>query len=284
MSHRSSWLCFSLCQGLKEAREQTKRCSQAACNILPSLESADGIDLRHVDNCSQGFQSGAASLADLPRQSDSVRLNTGCAECYNPFPKTARAHPRLGDARPGHLPDARSSSAMYLASGTSATSPAPPPRPPALQHGHQLAGAFQNQHARSLRSPQHRRSPSELSSKTRLKPVWTSKHFSHLPLSQRFLWHSELSCTDQGTDPPSHAPRISMGESRAPVTASLALSLSSLQNSSEVRLSTPLTHANTWLICTYPCSAPFSDQQDAAEQETSPDTASLITQLRPQVY
>ena len=86
MSHRSSWLCFSLCQGLKEAREQTKRCSQAACNILPSLESADGIDLRHVDNCSQGFQSGAASLADLPRQSGSVRLNTGCAECYNPFP------------------------------------------------------------------------------------------------------------------------------------------------------------------------------------------------------
>lgn len=185
MSHRFSCFCFSLCQGLKEAREQRKRWSQAAYNILPSLKSADGVNLRDIDDCSQGFQSGTASLAHLPRQSVSVKLNTGRVEYYNPFPKTARARPRLRDAWPSHLPAARSSSVMYLASGTSATSPAPPPRPPALQHDHQLAGAFQNQHARSLRSPQHHGSPSELSSKRRLKPVWTSMHFPHLPLSQR---------------------------------------------------------------------------------------------------
>lgn len=139
MSHRSSCLHFSLRRGLKEAREQTKRRSQAACNILPSLESADGVYLRDVDDGSQGFQSGAASLADLPRQSISVKLNVGRTEHYSPFPTAARVRPKLGDARLGHLPDARSSLAMYLASGTSATSPAPPLRPPALQHSHQLA-------------------------------------------------------------------------------------------------------------------------------------------------
>lgn len=158
-----------------------KRCSQAAYNILPSLESADGVNLRDVDNRSQGFQSGTASLANLPRQSVSVELNTGHAECYNPFPKTARACSRPGDAHPSYLPDARSNSEMHLASGNSAASPAPPPRPPSPPAWPPADRSFPKPTCFQPAQPQHHRSASEQSSKRRLKPVWTSMHFPHLP-------------------------------------------------------------------------------------------------------
>lgn len=81
LCHRSSWLCFSLSQGLQEAGEQRKRRSQAARNISPGLKSADGVDLRDVDDRPQGFQSSTASLADLPRQSTDVKTKAGCAKC-----------------------------------------------------------------------------------------------------------------------------------------------------------------------------------------------------------
>lgn len=78
----------------QEATKQMKSCSRAAGNILPGLESADGVDLRDIDDGSQGFQSGAAALANLPRQSASVKPSTGHFEHCYPFPKTAPACPK----------------------------------------------------------------------------------------------------------------------------------------------------------------------------------------------
>jgi len=162
MSHRSSWLCFSLHQGL-EARDQMKRCSQAARNILPGLESADGVDLRDVDDGSQGFQSGAASLADLPRQSVSVKLRV-----VQPLPYNSPSASQPG--RCSSRPSARRQEQRSDVPGErhfchKPSSPSKATSPPAR--------------------PLAARNPSELSSSRRLKPVWMSMRFPRLPLGQR---------------------------------------------------------------------------------------------------
>lgn len=158
--------------GFKEATKQIKSCSRAARNILPGLESADGVDLRDIDDGSQGFQSGAAALANLSRQSVNVKPSTGRSEHCNPFPKTAPACPKHWEVL------------------------VPPMR---------LMLAAARQHT----SPQRRRNPSELPSKSRLKPVWTSTHFPHLPLKVSLAFRAAL--RDRGTDPPSHTPHVSTG-------------------------------------------------------------------------
>lgn len=172
MRPRSPWLCFSLWQGLKEAGEQVKRCSQAARNTLPGLQSADGVDLGDVDDGSQGFQSGAAALADLPRQSASVKLSTGHTECYNPFPKQPETLLPAICPMPGAAQRRTRRVALVPQAQVPPKATSPPAQPPA---GRSFPKPPRSQH----HSPQHRRSPSELSS-PRLKQIWTSMRCPHL--------------------------------------------------------------------------------------------------------
>lgn len=166
---------------------------------------------------------------------------------------------------------------MHLASGNSAASPAPPPRPPSPPAWPPADRSFPKPTRLQPAQPQHHRSASEQSSKRRLKPVWTSMHFPHLPLSQRAssAFRAVLHCSgDRSSIPRSSHQHEGEQSSCNSISNSTPLLTTKLNC-----FSMPLSHTNTWLICTYPCSAPSSDQQHAAGQETSPETPSLITEL-----
>lgn len=56
-------------------------------NISPGLKGADGVDLRDVDDRSQGFQSSTASFANLPRQSIDVKTKSRVHQVLKSLPQ-----------------------------------------------------------------------------------------------------------------------------------------------------------------------------------------------------
>lgn len=103
---------------------RTERHPHADGNTLPGLESTDGVDLCDVHDGSQGFQGSTASLPHLPRQKDPSEPG---------HRHTSATVPALNSPSPSQVGKSQSQEQlrMYLVSGTTATSPAALPRPPA---------------------------------------------------------------------------------------------------------------------------------------------------------